>query len=157
MPKKLAVTTLFAFALAAFTGQALAATDYSGEWKLNVAKSEFGPAPAPEMMTRTITHKDPNLQIKTHQKGAQGEITSEVKYTTDGKETTNTVNGAPSKGKAMYEGGKLVIESNREFQGGEIKFKETYNLSGDGKVLTINNHVNFQGNEFDLTYVFEKQ
>ncbi len=41
-------------------------------------------------MTRTIKHNDPMLQISTHQKGAQGEATTELKYTTDGKPAENT-------------------------------------------------------------------
>ena len=50
-----------------------------------------------------------------------------------------------------------VIESTREAQGNELKFKETYVLSPDGKGLTINNHVSVQGQEFDITFVFTKQ
>jgi hypothetical protein len=139
----------------AMTFSAQAATDLSGVWKLNLAKSDYGPAPPPEFMTRTIKHSDPTLHISTHQKGAQGEATTELNYTTDGKPVENAK--PPSKGSAKWDGDKLVIDSVRDFQGAELKFHEVYSLSADGKVLTINNHAALPQGEFDLTLVFDKQ
>jgi hypothetical protein len=144
-----------AFAMTFLAGQARAATDLSGTWKLNLAKSDYGPAPPPEFMTRTIKHTDPVLHISTHQKGAQGEATTELNYTTDGKPVENAK--PPSKGSAKWDGDKLVIDSVRDFQGSELKFHEVYSLSADGKVLTINNHAALPQGEFDLTMVFDKQ
>src|SRR5260370_22364932 len=142
MQKILAVSLL---SIVAFSTQALAATNFSGEWKLNVGKSDYGPVPAPDSMERSIAQTDAAITLKTHQKGAQGEIKSELKYTLDGKESTNTINGTPSKGNAKWAGDNLIIESTRENQGTELKFKETYSLSAAGKVLTINNHISVQG------------
>lgn len=154
MRKLIAVTLL---SLAAFATQALAAANFSGEWKLNVSKSEFGPAPQPEFMNRSITQTAEAIVLKTHQKGAAGESKTEIKYTLDGKECTNTINGAAVKGNAKVAGDKLVISSTRENQGMEMKFQETMSLSEGGKVMTINNHVSVQGQEFDIVFVFEKQ
>jgi hypothetical protein len=154
MRKIFAVTLL---SVAAFATQAMAATNFSGEWKLNLSKSDYGPVPAPEFMNRSIQQTDASILIKTHQKGAAGESKTELKYTLDGKENTNVINGTPSKGTAKLVDDKLIIESVRELQGAELKSKETWSLSGGGKILTINNHANFQGNEFDLVIVFEKQ
>ncbi len=154
MKKIFAVFALSAFALAT---QAMAATNYSGEWKLNVSKSEFGPAPQPEFMNRSIAQTDGAITLKTHSKGAQGEVKTELKYTLDGKECTNTINGAASKGNAKWAGDKLVIESTRDNQGMQMKFKETMTLSDGGKVMTINNHVSVMDQEFDIVFVFDKQ
>jgi len=33
-------------------------------------------------MTRQIRHSDPALSMTTYQKGAQGEVTTDLKYTT---------------------------------------------------------------------------
>lgn len=135
-----------------------AAPNFSGEWKMNVAKSDFGPVPAPEVFTRSIQHKDPSLHYSTHQKGAQGEVTTELKYTTDGKECVNTLNGSPAKGAARWQGDDLVIESSRELQGIHIQSKETWSLSEGGKTLTIKTHISVpQQGEFDLTLVLDKQ
>ena len=42
--------------------QAQAKTDFSGTWKLNTGKSDFGPMPPPDSMTQKITHQDPSLK-----------------------------------------------------------------------------------------------
>ena len=142
-----------AFASLLLASHAQAAANLTGVWKLNLAKSDFGPAPPPDSMTRTINHNDPSLQMSTFQKGAQGEVTTEVKYTTDGKMAENK----GSKGSAKWDGDKLVIDSVRQNQETEIKFHDVYSLSADGKVLTVNTHLAVPQGEFDLTLVFEKQ
>ncbi len=132
--------------------------NFSGEWKMNIAKSDFGAVPAPQVLTRTIKHSDPSLEITTHQKGARGESTTELKYTTDGKPAVKKIQGSEAKGTARWEGETLVIESWREIQGMEIKGKEVWALSGGGRTLTIRNHLSIpQQGEFDTTLVMEKQ
>jgi hypothetical protein len=131
--------------------------NFSGEWKMNAAKSDFGAMPAPEVLTRVIKHSDPSLEITTHQKGSRGEATTELKYTTDGKPAVNKVQGREAKGTARWEGGTLVIESWLEVQPGmEIKGREVWTLAG--RTLTVRNHASVpQQGEFDTTLVFEKQ
>jgi hypothetical protein len=55
-------TRLFSLALLTLAlglVQAQAKTDFSGTWKLNAGKSDFGPMPPPDSMTEKITHADP--------------------------------------------------------------------------------------------------
>jgi hypothetical protein len=141
-----------------FTALAGDTPNFTGEWKLNASKSNFGPVPAPDLLTRTIKHNDPQLEIATYQKGARGESKSELKYTTDGKPAENKVQNLDSKGTARWEGDRLVIESWLEIQGSEIRGKEVWSLSDGGKTLTIHNHTSLpkQG-DFDTTLVLEKQ
>jgi hypothetical protein len=146
-------TTVAALAMTLLAMQAQAATNFGGEWKLNLAKSDYGPIPPPELMTRTVKHDEPALHISTHQKGAQGEATTELNYTTDGKLMDNK----GSKGFAKWEGNKIVVESVRDFQGGELKFRDVWSLSPDGKMMTIISHLTAPQGEFDLTLVFDKQ
>jgi hypothetical protein len=146
-------TVVAVFALTLLAAPSKAATNFSGDWKLNLAKSDYGPAPAPEFMTRTIKQDDPALHISTHQKGAQGEATTELNYTTDGKPAENK----GSKGSAKWDGDKLVVDSVRDFQGSDLKFHEVWSLSPDGKVMTINNHLTLPQGEFDIVLVFDKQ
>jgi hypothetical protein len=148
----------FLLASIAIIGLAQAAPNFTGEWKMNIAKSDFGPIPPPEVLTRSIRHKDPVLEYSSRQKGAQGEITTEIKYTTDGKPAVNKMNGAEAKGTAKWQGDNLVIESTREVQGIQLSSKEIWSLSGDGKTLTVNSHISIpQQGEFDLKLVLEKQ
>ncbi len=146
-------TVIAAFAMTILAAGAQAAPNLTGVWKLNLAKSDYGPVPQPEVMTRTINHNDPSLQLSTYQKGAQGDVTTELKYSTDGKPSENK----GSKGTAKWDGDKLNIEYVRDFNGTEIKGHEVWNLSADGKVLTINNHLTAPQGEFDITLVFDKQ
>ena len=67
--------------------------DFSGNWKLNVDKSDFGPMPKPEKADYVIVHKDPEMNVKQTAVTQMGEMTSDVKILTDGTEFTNTVRG----------------------------------------------------------------
>jgi len=144
-------------AIVSMLSPAQAAPNLTGEWKLNVGKSNYGPVPAPQLMIRKVMHDEPALSITTTQKGAQGEVTTELKYTTDGKLAVNKVAGGEAKGTAQWQGDKLVIDSTREFQGNPMRLKETWSLSADGKILTIATHLGLPQGEFDLTLVFDKQ
>ena len=145
-----------AFVLAEAPARA-AEPNLSGEWKLNLVKSDYGKFPTPISVTRKIDHTGSKLVFTTTQKGAQGEVTSKLSYTTDGKESVNEVAGGQSKGTAQWIGGMLIIESSREFQGVTLKQKEIWRLSSDDKVLTIDSHVSIPNGEFDVKQVFEKQ
>jgi hypothetical protein len=156
-PSVQTITLLSALFLTAFGAQA-APPNFSGEWKMNIAKSDFGPIPAPDVLTRTIRHNDPSLEYTTIQKGAQGEVKTDLKYTTDGKPALNKIQGNDAKGSAKWQGDSLLIESSRDFQNLQITSKETWTLSPDGNVLTIKNHVTVpQQGEFDLKLVLDKQ
>ena len=129
-----------------------AAPNLSGNWVLNPAKSQYGQFPAPEVMIRRIQHNDPALSMSTYQKGAQGEVTTQLRYTTDGKPAVNGEN----RGSAHWEGDKLVIETSRDYQGTKLTQHEEWTLSGDGRTLMIAAHVKLPNGEFDVKQVFEK-
>ena len=152
---------LFAAGVAAFllagTPIRAAAPNLAGEWKLNLAKSDYGKFPAPSSMTRKIAHNGAKLVFSTTQKGAQGEVTSNLVYTTDGKEVINQVSGGESKGTAQWIGDKLMIDSSRELQGATLKQKDIWTLSPDGKMLTVDSHVSIPNGEFDVKQIFDKQ
>jgi hypothetical protein len=92
---------------------AQAAPNLTGEWKMNIAKTDYGPLPAPEIFTRTITHNDPSLEYKTTQKGPQGEINTEIKYTTDGKPCVNKVQDSDAKGTANRKHARFSRDADR--------------------------------------------
>lgn len=154
MNRFLTLSAVFALTACA----AFAKPNLSGDWKLNPAKSDFGPMPAPEKMTRKIGHKDPVLKSIQVQSGQQGEVTSELTYTTDGKESVNKTARGEVKGTAKWENDSIVIDSKREIQGvGEITQHEVWSLSADGKTLTVVNKLNTPQGEFEIKTVLEKQ
>ncbi|MSV35439.1 MAG: hypothetical protein EXQ47_07555 [Bryobacterales bacterium] len=129
----------------------------SGEWKLNLARSNFGSFPAPLGITRTIKQEGLTLTMTIVQKGPQGEITSQLTYTTDGKPVTNKMQGGDSQSSAQWIGDKLMIESSREIQGATLTQKDIWTLAPDGKTLTIDSRVTLSNGGFDIKQVFEKQ
>jgi hypothetical protein len=150
------VVTLAFWALATAL-PSLAAPNFSGEWKLNVSKSDFGEMPAPASRVDKITHEGINLAVSSKQSREQGEFTSESKYTTDGKECTNTMFGNPFKSVLKWEGDTLVINTKGAFQDNEFTVVAKWTLSGDGKTLTINQHFSSSMGEGDSRVVLEKQ
>lgn len=136
---------------------AQAKPDFTGEWKLDVAKSDFGPMPAPQSMVQKITHQEPNLKVVQTQVSERGEFTSERNYTTDGKECVNKMRNTEVKSTLKWDGDTLVMDSKLEFQGNPITTSQRWSLSGDGKVLTIKSHFSSSQGEGDTTQVFNKQ
>jgi hypothetical protein len=153
----LAAVAGFAFGM----GQAQAKPNFTGDWKLNVEKSNFGPMPGPDKMTMKVDHKEPELSVHTAQSGAQGDMENDVKYTTDGKETKNTLNTpggqVDAKSTAVWEGDSLLITTKVEANGQEIVIKSTYTLSEDGKTMTNVAKIATPQGELEMTYVMNKQ
>jgi hypothetical protein len=133
-----------------------AAPNLSGDWVLNLSKSQYGAVPPPQSMTREIQYNAPTLTMSTRQKGAQGEVTTELKYTTDGKPAVNKIPAGDAHGSAHWEGDTLVIESSLESQGTQLKSSERWTLSADGQTLTISTHLSFPNGEFEVKQVFDK-
>lgn len=144
-------------ALTLCLGAANAKPNFSGDWKANMDKSDFGPMPPPSSLTAKIAHADPDLKVTTVQKGDQGERTIDSKYNTEGKETENQLGPMAAKSTAAWEGDALVITTKLDMNGTEIKLTEKWNLSEDGKTLKRNGHITTPQGEFDIVYVFEKQ
>ena len=136
---------------------AFGAPNLTGEWKLNLAKSQYGAIPAPVEVTRKIKLEGINLTMSTQQKTAQRDSTSELKYTTDGKVCVNKVTNGDAKGTAHWEGDALIIESSQQNGAQELKSREVWTLSADGKTLTIQNHLTLPQGGVDVKQVFEKQ
>jgi hypothetical protein len=137
--------------------QAQAKPNFSGNWKLNTAKSDFGAMPAPDSRTDIITHEDPDLKDSYTQSGQMGELTAEMKYSTDGKETTNSVRGNQIKTTAKWDGDELAIAGKTQFNGADVTLSDRWSLSADGKTLTIQRHVNSPMGETNQKIVLEKQ
>jgi hypothetical protein len=131
--------------------------NFTGAWKVNSSKSDFGQFPGGNM-TAKIAHEDPKLKSTITQEGPQGEFTMESTYTTDGKESTNEgFGGAPMKAVAKWDGDILNIESKGQFGDNEFTMVDKYELSADGKTLTINRTFKSAMGEMIQKLVFDKQ
>jgi hypothetical protein len=147
--------------IAALASAALAADkpNFSGDWKLNASKSNFGPIPAPATYARKVTHAEPSITIEDTQTGsALGDQHDTRTYTTDGKEISYQANGADVKSGATWDGDSLQINSKVSIQDMQLVVKDKITLGDDGKTMTDSVHIAVpQQGDIDLTLVFEKQ
>jgi len=138
--------------------QAQAKTNFSGTWKLNAAKSDFGQMPAPDSIVEKITHEDPSLKANVATTGGMmGDTNYDVSYTTDGKECVNHMGDNEFKSTLKWDGDELVIDTKGSFGGNEFTAKGRWTLSSDGKTLTHMEHFSSAMGEGDVKEVFDKQ
>jgi hypothetical protein len=135
--------------------------NFSGTWNLDVAKSDFGGAPAPDSIVHVIEHKDPSLKVTTTQKGQQGEVTNTRNLTTDGKETVNKMRTMVGEqdvtSTTKWNGNKLANVYKVDIQGTAIEINEAWEVSEGGKVLSVSRDVKTPQGDFHQQYVFNKQ
>jgi hypothetical protein len=135
--------------------------NFSGTWSLDVAKSDFGPAPPPDAVVMMIDHKEPNLKVTTTQKGQQGDTTNDSNLSTDGKENVNKLRALGGeqdvKSNTKWEGKKLATARMLEIQGMTIGMNDSWELSDDGKVMTIVREISTPQGDFATKMVFNKK
>jgi hypothetical protein len=129
--------------------------DFSGNWKMNTLKSNFGVAPAPDTFTRKIAHAEPSLAIDEEQATPIGLQQTHRKVTTDGKESTFNVDGTDLTATATWEGTTLLLVTKVDVAG--VSYNDHMSLSPDGKTLTSVVRVDTPQGSVDVTVVFEKQ
>jgi hypothetical protein len=144
--------------LLAASASAQTKPNFSGDWKLNVAKSNFGQMPAPSSLTEKITHSDPSLKVQTAQSGDFGDFNSDFSFTTDGKESANSMgNEFHMTSVVKWDGDILVLDSKMDFQGTAMSGTDKWTLSPDGKTITVQRHFTGPMGEGDAVLVLDKQ
>ena len=147
---------LIALLLCAFSTFAADKPNFTGDWKLNIEKSDLGMMPKPSKLTMSIDHKDPELNIKVSVTSDQGDFNNEQKYTLDGKEITKDSPQGKAKITPGWEGDKVAITQVISMQQGEVKVKETWTLSADKKTYTSNRTIESPMGSMNMTMVFDK-
>lgn len=131
--------------------------NFSGDWKLDTAKSDFGGFPGPSSMTQKIAHEDPSLKVAAKMSTDNGDFDFESAYTTDGKESVNQFGPNSMKSTLAWEGDALLVNSKGQFGDNEVTMKDKWELSGDGKTLTVQRHFASSQGELTQKLVFQKQ
>lgn len=141
------------------TGTAVSGTrpDFSGVWKLNAAKSDFGVMPGPETRTDTIEHTGTHVKLSRDEKGPDGPRKYVINSQTDGTEVVNNFGGNEAKVTGSWEGNALVVVTKLKFQEQDVTIKQVSTLSDDGKTLTNKSHLISAMGEMDQKEVYEKQ
>jgi hypothetical protein len=129
--------------------------NFSGTWKMNAAKSDFGGAPPPESFVRTIDHKEPSITIVEQQTGPGATPTSTRKMTTDGKPAEVDISGALVNLAASWDGATLIATTTIDNLG--VKFTDKMSLAADGKELESHVQIESAQGNLAIKVVFEKQ
>ena len=132
-------------------------TDFSGNWKLNLGKSEYGMLPPPESRSDKIEQTKEGISDSVSAVNQQGKMDYVIKFTTDGKENAVTAGGRNVKITAVWDGPALVVTQKLDFQGQEVVAKAKWTLSDDKSTLTQTVHLTSPMGEMDQKVVFEKQ
>ena len=113
--------------------------------------------PAPDSVVEKIAHQEPSIKVNFTQTGGMGDISSDLAYTTDGKECVNNVGGNEFKSTLKWDGDDLVAETKGSFDGNDFVAKDRWVLTEGGKIMTVNRHISTADGEFEMKLVFEKQ
>lgn len=137
---------------------ALAKPNFTGAWKLNISKSNFGDIPGPDSMSYKINHADPKITSVSKLSGQMGDIELNTTCTTDGKECANEgFQGSQTKSVMTWDGDALLIQTKGQFGDVEFTSKEKWTLSEDGKAITVVQNISSSMGEFTQTLLFDKQ
>jgi hypothetical protein len=157
MSRRLSVLFLLSALFCSAFSQTSEKPNFTGEWQMNAAKSDFGKFPMPTTILRKIVQNGPDLTIETTQRASNGEQTARVHYRTDGGETTNQLASGPATSHAFWDGRTLVIRTTMKGKGDiEVLMEERWDLSPDGRTLTTASHIETSKGSTDLKLVCEK-
>ena len=134
--------------------------DFSGQWEMNAAKSDFGPmaGQGPSKITMTVTQSTTTVKVAQAMSTPQGDLNQSTDYTLDGKEaTSNGADGQPVTSSAKLDGDALVINSKLSRQGMDITRVSHWTLSPDGKSLTVSQDLVTPMGAMSMKLVFDKK
>ena len=132
-------------------------TNFSGNWKMNAAASNFGGMPAPSSLTQKITHEEPSVKVTSAQTGDFGDMNADFTFTTDGTECINKFADFVVRSTLKWDGPVLVVDSTMDLQGSPMTMSDRWSLSPDGTQMIIDRHVSGPMGAGDGKIVFDKQ
>ncbi len=162
MLRKTAICLSAIVLLTAMVGAA--SPDFSGKWVMNKAKSEFrfGPdGPVPDV-TMSVQQSADSIKVSQTFAGEQGEFNQDFDLKING--VTQQIQGfanQPAKASAKWDASVLVLDISQDFQGGDTSgtftVNERWELSPDGKTLTIVTKLTGPMGDMNSKRVMEKQ
>ena len=151
-----------ALLVAATAGAASAqkAPDFSGQWELNVAKSDFGPMAqaAPTKASMTITQNGAAIKLAQAVSSPMGDQNNTQDLTVDGQEHAVTGgDGQPTATTVKAEGDAIVMNTKMSRQGMDITMNSRWTLSPDGKQLIVDRQIGTPQGALTMKLVYDKK
>jgi len=149
---------IFVLCLMATTALAQKPSNFSGTWQFVADKSSNVGMMGQMKITETIVQTNSSLDVTSHAFYMGKDDESRTHYDLTGKTATNeSPMGGPSETVSKWEGGKLVTTWTGESAvagGPKVVRKETWSLSPDGKILTVES---IRGSSPAIVMVYEKK
>lgn len=152
--------------LLATVASAAGKPDFSGFWKLNKEKSDYGQMPVPDNYAMVIDHKDPALNLVITLTNPMGDQKTESKLKTDGSQNVQTGGRITLTSTITWDGAVMVVKTLRSMSIGngpdgspqkmDVPGEERWQLSPDGKTLTIDIKMTGPQGELTVKRVLEK-
>ena len=134
--------------------------NFSGTWKLNVAKSDYGDLQGPESRTDVIEQHDGRISESVTAEGRHRRQQYTLSFATDGGETALPPDARMGvvtilTVSARWRENTLAVTQHLKFQGAALTAIYTYLPSDDGNTLTMKLSLN-GGSRTDATFVFDR-
>jgi hypothetical protein len=146
---QLSVLPVVFFALSFAFAQTPNKPNFSGKWKLNTAKSDFGGGPALPDLAVEVRHKDPEMLLTQTVQGQS----LEFKLGTDGKEYSNETPDGTMKTTMRWDGDALAVVSD---YAGNATFKDRWWIEDKGRTMRLTRHISGANGEADWSLVLDK-
>lgn len=137
--------------------------DFTGNWKLNVGKSDYGQVPPPTSETNIVTQTEDDFKVALTQTGQVGDQNYTLTFKVGGAETPMAADAFAANSefrilssKAEWKGPVLVITQKAMYQGGPLEISSRWSLSDDGKVITKITSFSLSQGDYSTTTVYEK-
>lgn len=152
--------TFFFFVLLLISGIVSAqGIDFSGNWKLNTAKSKLSDQFSMAPKESIIAQKDNDFNIEKHSTYQDQDFTINDKFTLDGKECVNPGwQGSQKKSIVAWSDDKTSLKITSKLpigDSGELTIVEVYKM--DGSSLVVESSASSSYGDVVETQVFDKQ
>ena len=112
-------------------------SNFTGIWTLIPSESDFGFLPPPSLRVDTISHEEPQLQIRTRQKDANGDITLDRNVVIGGDPATVLIRGRARQIRVFWQESVLVVETKSEVGGNARCIEDRWTIDVETGWLTI--------------------
>lgn len=132
--------------------------NFTGRWRMQKDKSNFGSFQVPDIVVQIVEHRDPTMNIHTVETRGKQTTTADVSYFTDGTISNNVINGRQAESKGFWDGKALNIRtSEKTSKGDDVVIEDRWELSDDGQTLTRTSHIITEKGSVDMTLVAQKE
>ena len=146
-----------------FVVPALAESNYTGTWNLNLSETEFGYLGdsgslfGPSEAVLVIEQKGSVIKMGLVQNGTTGVIKSDLIYRDDGSECKNELDDYAMTTTLKWIGENLMVKSSMDMAPFYPNLEDLWVLSEDGNRLIINRKLSSDSGDDNQKWVFDKQ